>query len=300
MSLTLHRWSLLTVAALFVATTVWAAPAVPTSGDKKGESPAEKVRKALDEVTDVTLEQLPLEQALQQLGEKAKINFVIDRFTFQNMGFDLNSMEVNTKLSGVKLRSALRTILSQHNMGYAILGDTVLVTTEDMAIHRQMRQRVSVDVDKMTMAQALKQLSRETGSNLMLDSRLTKEAQTPVTLQIDDVPLDTAVKLLAHMSGLRTVRVGNVMFVTTKETADEMRQDADLVNPNPPPGVPRVEELIRPGGAGGFGFAIPGTVTPALPPMVVPAPALPPAPVPKEKDEKQPQDLPKPDEKPKQ
>src|SRR5262249_2023277 len=160
---------------------------------------------------------------------------------------------VNLKLTGVKTRTALRTLLAQYNLGFAVLGDTVVVTTEDLALQRQMRQRVTVDADKVTMAQALKQLSRDTGTNLLLDSSVTKEAQVQVSLQLEDVPLETAVRLLSAMAGLKTVRIGNVMFVTNKETADEMRQDPDLVPPPPTPQPVNPREMIVPGGAIPFG-----------------------------------------------
>src|SRR5262245_59353650 len=146
------------VLAMVAALAVWAAPVTSPPGEtKKDESPAEKVRKALDQVTDVAIENQPLALAIQQLGEQSKINFVVDTFTIQNqLGIDLQGAAVNVKLNGVKLRSALRSLLSQYNLGYAILGDTVLITTEDLAMHRQMRQRVSVDADKLSMRQALK------------------------------------------------------------------------------------------------------------------------------------------------
>jgi hypothetical protein len=94
------------------------------------------------------------------------------------------------------------------------------------------------------LAAALKQLSRETATNLMLDTRVGKEAKTDVSLQMEDVPLETAVRLVSEMAGLKPVKVGNVLFVTTKTLANEMRNDPDLnqpganVNPGMMPGVP--------------------------------------------------------------
>src|SRR5262249_13800110 len=80
-------------------------------------------------------------------------------------------------------------------------------------------------VDGQQMVQAIKKLAAETGTNLLIDTRVMKEAQTAVTLQLEDVPLETAVRLMAEMVGLKPVRVGNVLFVTSKATAQEMRQD---------------------------------------------------------------------------
>ena len=47
-----------------------------------------------------------------------------------------------------------------------------------------------------------------------------------MTLQLEDVPLETAVRLLARLAGLKPVRLDNVLFVTTEERADKLRPDA--------------------------------------------------------------------------
>jgi hypothetical protein len=215
------------------------APAAPAASPgeprPRADSAAEKVRKVLDQVADsVEIVDQPLELAIAQLHETTKLNFVLDRLTIQQMGVDPSSAAVNLKLQNVKWKTALRTLLGQYNLNYAIVGETVVVTSEDMAMVRQMRQRVSVDLDRVQMAAALKQLARDTSTNLLVDTRALKEAQTPVTLQLEDVPLETAVRLLAEMAGLKPVRVGNVLFVTTKPNAAEMKADADLVPPVQP------------------------------------------------------------------
>jgi hypothetical protein len=103
-------------------------------------------------------------------------------------------------------------------------------------MYRQMQQRVTIDLDKADFATALKQLARDTGTNLILDSRLGKEANHPVTFQAEDVPLETAVRLMAEMVGLKPVRVGNVLFVANEANGTKLRNDPDL-HPNKP-GVP--------------------------------------------------------------
>jgi type II secretory pathway component HofQ len=150
------------------------------------------------------------------------------------MGLDPEQTPVSVKLKDVKVRSALRTILTPYNLSYAILGDTVLITSDELAMFRQMRQRVNIDFDKMEFTAALKQLARDTATNLIVDKRVDKEAKETVTLQMEDVPLETAVRLMAEMVGLKPVRVGNTLFVTNKVTANEMRSDPDLA-PAPSP-----------------------------------------------------------------
>ncbi len=258
--------------ALTLALTPVLGAAAPDAQDKT-VSPAEKIKKQLDQNITLEVTEQPLNLALNQIREHTKINFVVDNFTLQQMGLVPEQMPVNIKLKDVKVRTCLRSVLSPYNLGYAIIGDTVLISTDDMAMHRQMRQRVSVDLEKVDLGGALKQLSKETATNLMLDTRVGKEAKTEVSLQIEDVPLETAVRLVAEMAGLKPVKVGNVLFVTTKALANEMRNDPELGQPVQPgqpqpimpggPGFP-VPPVAVPGGIGIAPPGVPGTVVPGV------------------------------------
>ena len=210
-------------------------------------SPVEKLRKDLDKPLTLQIDKQPLSTAVEMLRKETKINFVLDGTTIQQqLGFtpDQPPSPVDVNLKDVKVRTALRTILAPYNLDFAAVGDTVVITTDDMAMFRQMRQRINVDLEKVDFATALKQIARETGVNLILDGRVEKEASAKVSLQMEDVPLETAVRLLAEMANLKPVRVGNVLFVTGKANAAEMHQDPDLAAPNPA-GRAEQEQLLQ-------------------------------------------------------
>jgi len=266
----LKRHGLVAALAFVLALTAAPAAPVPSADDKKpAETPAEQVRKALNQnIASLDIENQQLHLALEQLHEETKVNFVLDRTTIQAMGIDVdNGAPVRAKLTNVKARTALRNILNQYSLAYAIVGDSVLVTTEEMAVYRQLKQRVSVDLDRVQMEKALKGLARETATNLLVDSRAQKEAQNPVSLQLDDVPLETAVRLIAEAAGLKPVRMGNVVLVTTKAHATELRNEPELA---PAPRFPGV-----PDGAVPPGIALPPGVVPVPAPAVPAAPAVP-------------------------
>jgi hypothetical protein len=167
----------------------------------------------------------------------------------------------------MKLRQALRSLLEPQQIHFAIVGDRVAIGPMPVVMERQMGQTVSLDLDQMPFSEAMKRLAKETAVNLVVDARAGKVAETPVTLQAEDVPLETSVHLLAEMAGLKPVRVGNFLFVTTKELAAAMLSNPDL----------------QPGGAGNRSMR--GTVTSYLPtapanvPFATPAapPPIPPA-----------------------
>src|SRR5262249_5715156 len=157
-----------------------------------------------------------------------------DRAVLQGMGVEPNEMNVDFKAKNIKLRSALRNLLAQYNLAFGVVGDSLLVSTEEQIIYRQLKHRISVDVDEIPLSKALKQLAQSHGVNVVIDPRTlkTKTADSPVSLQVDDVPFETAVRLMAEMAGLRPVRMGNVLFVTTEERAEKLK-DSDSLVPNP-------------------------------------------------------------------
>ena len=286
------------LAVAFSAAPLPAAPAAPDKDSKdKTLNSVEKLRQQLDKPITIKLENMTLAAAVEQLRKQTKLNIVLDSLTIQQQ---LGIAPEQTPLTGpvdlkdVKVRTALRTLLSPYTLDYVPIGDTIVVTTEDMAMTRQLRQRISVDLDKAEFAAALKQIAHETATNLILDARFEKQAQAKVTLRLEDVPMETVVRLLAEMAGLKPVRVGNALFVTSKENAAEMRQDPDLAQPNPGANAQQLQQLqqlqIQLGNANGLG-GLGGVAGPAaLAPITLPA--VPPA-VTAPKD-----DVPAPDAKP--
>jgi hypothetical protein len=56
----------------------------------------------------------------------------------------------------------------------------------------------------------------------VIDSRTEEKAKTRVTATFHSVPVDTAVLILADMADLRAVALDNVLYVTTKENAEQL------------------------------------------------------------------------------
>ena len=223
-----------------------AAP-ISDGGKGSGETAVEKTRKALQQTVTVDIVDKTLEQAITELKDHTKINFTLDRQA--GIGIDQSVPQgqffppggappafgpgqvgtVTLKAKDMKVRDALKQIRAGQDLSYVILGDSVLITTEAMAIQRQFKQQVSLDLDAVPFKQAVKKLARETGVNLIVDSKLAKEIDAAVTLQVDDVPLETALRLLAEAAGLKLVRLANVIYLTSKVNAQELRSDPDLL-----------------------------------------------------------------------
>jgi hypothetical protein len=191
------------------------------------------------------------------------------------------------------------------------VGETALVTPADKAAERQLGQGVNLRADALPLKDSLQRLARDTGANVVLDQRLTKEGQTAVTARLDDVPLETAVEVLADQAGLKAVRLNNVLYVTTEARAEKLHRPPAAAAPaggwqvwpdgaggfrlTPPAGFPGAGVFGVPGGAlgvsgvGGLGGQIGlggqgglagmGGVPPPMPPKP-PVPPTPPKPAP--------------------
>ena len=149
----------------------------------------------------------------------------------------------------------------------------LVITTEEAAVHRQLKQRIEVNYDNVPLQTAVKELSSKHGVSVVFDPKTvkTKTAQNLVTLQVDDVPFEAAIRLMCEMADLKPARMGNVIYITSEARADKLK-DSDTLVPAPKminPNMPFV-----PGGFGGFagnigGVAMPAQLIPARPPASI-------------------------------
>jgi hypothetical protein len=266
MPCTLRR--LLAAVALLAAAGPLAAAPGPKGADKADPVAAEAIRKALDRTGNFDFTGAELTNVLHNIAEEYKISIVLDRVVVQHMGFEIGSMAIELKMKEGKLRHALRAMLGEYNLTFATVGDALVITTEEVAVYRQLKQRISVDYEAVPLGKALKDLSTRYGVNVVIDPRTakTKAADNPVTLQVDDVPFEAAVRLMCEMADLKPARMANVIFVTTEARADKLR-DGDSLVPTPGLPVPGVPGL----GIGGLGGIVPGPVVIPTPPKAPPA-----------------------------
>ena len=75
------------------------------------------------------------------------------------------------------------------------------------------------------MSKVLQQLADETGVNVVIDQRVEKQAERAVVAQFDDVPIDSAVRLVSEVVSLKAMQVDNVLLITTPEHAAKIRQE---------------------------------------------------------------------------
>src|SRR5437899_959828 len=93
---TSSRWTAAFLLTWALTPAALAAPA-PAGEKAQEDSPAEKIRRALEDTITIEVRDQPLHLAINQLHEQTKLNFVLDRFTIAQMGIDPESSVVNFK-----------------------------------------------------------------------------------------------------------------------------------------------------------------------------------------------------------
>ncbi|QEL14878.1 hypothetical protein [Limnoglobus roseus] len=222
-------------------------------------TPGAKLRQALDETGDVVFEGKTLAEVAAFFKNKVKAEVRYDTAAMMGLGIDPNAPTFAVKVRDGKIRDGLKAVLSPANLSYGVVGGAIFIGPEETVIQQQMRQRVNLDGEATTLSALLKSLADESGANVVLDPRIEENAKkAAIKLKLTDVPLETAVRLTAEVAGFGTVRMNNVLFVTSEERAERLKAVADGPTPIPaapvpfpavPPGTPAIAPL--PPAAGG-------------------------------------------------
>jgi hypothetical protein len=185
---------------------------------------------------------MTLGEALEDLGKKYGLSFDLKEtaFKFENLQ-DVEKTEIASPnaippMKNVRLDTVLRKVLSRipspSGADFLVRRDVVEITTGTF-IRAEVWGAVEdgpflpvvqVLADRRPLDETLKELAEQSGYNILLDVRAGENGKTPVTAELYNTPLDTAVGLLAAMARLRPVRVDNVLFVTNAETAEALEK----------------------------------------------------------------------------
>jgi RNA polymerase sigma factor (sigma-70 family) len=86
---------------------------------------------------------------------------------------------------------------------------------------------VQITADGKPLSEVLKELADETGANIVLDARVKEKGKVPISLTLQDAPLDTVVRLLADLAELKSVALDNILYVTTADNAERIRTEQE-------------------------------------------------------------------------
>jgi hypothetical protein len=196
----------------------------------------------------------PLKDALEFITSRYEILFLVNNEAFKA---DAQVQEIETQpvrlpvIPSMRLATVLRVLLRQVNATYQVHDDYVEIVPLPMVVgpdgtplvDRSALPLVYAIFEKRPLDEALRELADQADISVVLDAnRAAEKAKAPVTATFKNVSVDTAVRLLADMTGLKMVRVENVLYVTTPEGASEVEQAK-------PEGKPKKKVPPAPGGS---------------------------------------------------
>jgi RNA polymerase sigma factor (sigma-70 family) len=214
---------------------------------------ASRLREQLSQEIDYQgLEDLKatLSDALDQLSKRYNLNFDINEKAFEmdppkgGEGIGRTKIAdptpippIRTTLSTV-LRKILRRVQVSSGAIYLIRRDRIEITTEaavraelGILANRPLLPLVWDTLHDFPIAVALHQLADKTEYNIVVDPRVAEKLRTSTGIvELNNVPVDTAVRLVANMAGMSMVRLDNVLYVTTAENAKHLREEQEQIN----------------------------------------------------------------------
>jgi hypothetical protein len=177
----------------------------------------------------------PLHLALEVLSDQKGVEFLIDTKAFADQGnADVENQPVHLpRIDRIRMSTVLRQLLNQVNATFLVRSDHIEIIPvqarpenwpgNQEAGGRPVLPLVYAEIEARPLQDALRDISEATDVSVVIDARVAeKEAKTAVTAALKNVPLDTAVRLLADMAGLKAVLVDNVLYVTTRANARQM------------------------------------------------------------------------------
>ncbi|MFO0876156.1 MAG: sigma-70 family RNA polymerase sigma factor [Gemmataceae bacterium] len=230
-------------------------PGDPAVQAPKKAPPVDAEGKIQQALTGIVVDQLeleagnPLEDILDMLSKNYEVAFEINYRAFKGDGLvepGKMPLEQPLRLSKVPLSEVLDRLLTRvpapSGATYLVRNHFIEITTHQavgrelgLAIatkgsgnpkapilqHRTVRL-VNHSLHKVTLGQALEELAQATNFNIIVDVRVNEKVALPVSARLNNVPIDTAVRLLADMAELAVVRMDNVFYVTSPENARKL------------------------------------------------------------------------------
>jgi hypothetical protein len=251
---------LLALPVLAAAALTWPAPAQkPQPEPKPAAEPsvADRLARRID-FPGIEDPDTPLGDALKQLGKESGLAFDVNDAAFHQSGVeDAAARPLGKPVPRMKnvtvervLRKLLDRVAVETGAAFLVRREAVEITTqaardagvwfkdpgaEGTAAREPHLPLVSAAFDRKPLGEALKELARQGGMNIVVDVRVGEKAKAPVTARFVNTPLDTAVGLLADMEELKAFALDNLLYVTTRENADRLDE---RVRPKMPPGGP--------------------------------------------------------------
>jgi hypothetical protein len=188
-----------------------------------------------------------LSEALTYIGAIYDVKFDVNEEAFRGEQLDdvqKQAVGVVPAMAGASLDRVLRKLLGrlpvESGATYLVRGDHIEITTRQAAKAEVWGNYagpylplVHADFESRPLAEALRDLAEQSGTSIVVDARGADKAKTAVSASFTNLPLDTAVRILTDMAGLKSALNDNVIYVSSEERNVVARTDASLAGVSP-------------------------------------------------------------------
>lgn len=229
-----------------------AAPAPPAVSVKEGDALPVLLSRLQQRVRiEAELDTLPLRDIFAQLEKEHDLKIVVNEAAFRTMGQAAildQKPEVKQRLTGLRVSQFFTVTLNSIGVTYRLRRDFIEIIPQPEA-ESQARSVVSAVFKDKPLSGAVAELAEEYDATVVVAPQAGEARATPVTARLLNVPLDTALELLAVQADLRVVKRKNAYLLTTRDAATallaedldkeqhkaELRQLRAGPHPAPPP-----------------------------------------------------------------
>jgi hypothetical protein len=185
---------------------------------------------------------LTLGEALDAFTRLYHVSFDVDEAAFADQGIaDILKLEFLSNAPLPELRAPLGRVLRKvlrrvPGATFVIRNDHIEITTTTAVVvefgiqpnplreSRVLPTLVYTEFEDTPLAAALKKLAHDSALSVILDPG-TAAGEKKVTADFHNVPLETAVRVLADMTDLMVVRLDNVLYLTLPEKAARLQAE---------------------------------------------------------------------------
>ncbi len=197
---------------------------------------AQEYRQKLDQPATIEFEAgTPLREALSHISERYGLTILVDveAFKADNNDPDIENRPIKLpRLVSVRLRTILRVLFQQVAGDFYTRDDHLMVVpTKRIEAGIALRQPVDVAFERRLLSDALKELSDMTGVSVVLDAQKQQDATLQVTADFRNVPLESAVRVLADMASMKSITLENMIYVTDPGNAENMKKELSAAQP---------------------------------------------------------------------
>jgi hypothetical protein len=182
------------------------------------EQPCEKLRKGLEGSPK-------LRNAMGEIAKAGGIEVRIDYKSFKEFLNEDPDMVDNTPIgagprSQLPLGDFLREVLATADASFVVRNGEVVVmyykAAEEAGL--MLKERVSLHVEQVPLAQVLERLADQTCVSLVIDPALTEKQQhLPLTISVQNARLNSVLRMIGYMTDLYPVQIEQMIYFTNTE-----------------------------------------------------------------------------------